>query len=253
MDLYNRLRENPDLEIVPRTFIFAGKAAPGYYIAKQTIKLINVLSSLINQDKQIKNKLKVVFLENYSVSLGEMLFPAADVSEQISTASKEASGTGNMKFMLNGAMTIGTMDGANVEIYDAVGDDNIFIFGLTSQQVFDYYLHGGYNAWNEYNSDPRLKTVLEQLVNGFLPYQKEEFRAIYQSLLSNNDEFFVLKDFDSYAKAHVELDNRYKDKDKWLQMSIQNIAHAGIFSSDRTIRQYAAEIWHTKPVEIISP
>jgi len=252
MDLYNRLRENPELDIVPRTFIFAGKAAPGYYIAKQTIKLINVLASMINKDKLIKNKLKVVFLENYSVSLGEILFPAADVSEQISTASKEASGTGNMKFMLNGAVTIGTMDGANVEIYDAVGEDNIFIFGLTSQQVFEYYIHGGYNAWNQYNGDLRLKMVLEQLVNGFLPYQKEEFRAIYQSLLANNDEFFVLKDFDSYAKAHVALDNRYKDKDKWIQMSIQNIAHAGIFSSDRTIRQYAKEIWHTKPVEILS-
>ena len=251
MDLYNRLRENPDLDITPRTYIFAGKAAPGYYIAKQTIKLISVLSSLINKDKQIKNKLKVVFLENYSVSLGEMLFPAADVSEQISTASKEASGTGNMKFMLNGAITIGTMDGANVEIYDAVGDDNMFIFGLTSKQVFDYYFHGGYSAWNLYNSDDRLKTVLEQLVNGFFPSQKEEFRAIYQSLLSNNDEFFVLQDFDSYAKAHVDLDKRYRDKEKWTQMSIENIAHAGIFSIDRTINQYAEEIWHIKPVRII--
>ncbi|MBP2626884.1 MAG: glycogen/starch/alpha-glucan phosphorylase [Firmicutes bacterium] len=252
MDLYNRLRENPDLDITPRTFIFAGKAAPGYYIAKQTIKLINVLSELINKDKQIKNKLKVIFLENYSVSLGEILFPAADVSEQISTASKEASGTGNMKFMLNGAVTIGTLDGANVEIYNAVGDDNIFIFGLTSKQVFDYYIHGGYSALHLYNSDLRLKTILEQLVNGFLPYQKEEFREIYHSLLSNNDEFFVLQDFDSYANAHVELDKRYKDKEKWIQMSIQNIAHAGIFSSDRTIRQYAEEIWHIKPIEIIS-
>jgi len=252
MDLYNRLLENPDLDITPRTFIFAGKAAPGYYIAKQTIKLINVLSSLINKDKRIKNKLKVVFLENYSVSLGEIIFPAADVSEQISTASKEASGTGNMKFMMNGAVTIGTMDGANVEIYDAVGEDNIFIFGLSSKQVFDYYIHGGYSAWNMYNSDIRLKTILEQLVNGFLPYQKEEFRAIYHSLLSNNDEFFVLQDFDSYAKTHVELDKRYKDKEKWTEMSIQNIAHSGIFSSDRTIYQYAEEIWKTKPVEIRS-
>lgn len=250
MDLYNRLRENPDLPVTPRTFIFAGKAAPGYYIAKQTIKLISVLSSLINKDKLIKNKLKVIFLENYSVSLGELLFPAADVSEQISTASKEASGTGNMKFMLNGAVTIGTLDGANVEIHEAVGDDNIFIFGLTSQEVFDYYIHGGYSSWNEYNNDIRLKTVLEQLVNGFLPSQKEEFRPIYHSLLADNDEFFVLKDFAAYADAQVALDQRYKDKDKWTQMSIQNIAHAGIFSSDRTICQYAEDIWHTKPVEI---
>jgi starch phosphorylase len=180
-----------------------------------------------------------------------MIFPAADVSEQISTASKEASGTGNMKFMLNGAVTIGTLDGANVEIYDAVGPDNIFIFGLTSAQVFDYYIHGGYSAWDLYNSDERLTTILEQLINGFLPYQKEELRAIYNSLLSNNDEFFVLRDFSSYAKAHGDLDKRYKDKEKWIKMSIENIAHAGIFSSDRTIHQYAAEIWHTKPVEII--
>lgn len=250
MDLYNRLKEDPDLDITPRTYIFAGKAAPGYYIAKQTIKLINVLASVINKDKDIKNKLKVVFLENYSVSLGELLFPAADVSEQISTASKEASGTGNMKFMMNGAVTIGTLDGANVEIHEAVGDDNIFIFGLTSKQVFDYYRHGGYNVWNLYNSDTRLKTILEQLVNGFFPYEREEFRAIYHSLLSNNDEFFVLQDFDSYVKAQIELDKRYKDKEKWIKMSIQNIAHSGIFSSDRTICQYAEEIWHTRQVEI---
>jgi len=251
MDLYNRLRENPNLKMTPRTFIFAGKAAPGYYIAKQTIKLINVLAAMINKDKNIKNKIKVVFLENYSVSLGEILFPAADVSEQISTASKEASGTGNMKFMLNGAVTIGTLDGANVEIHNAVGDDNIFIFGLTSKQVFDYYIHGGYNAWQKYSSDPRLKMILEQLVNGFLPYQKEEFRAIYQSLLSNNDEFFVLEDFDSYVRTQMELDDRYKDKEKWIKMSIENIAHAGIFSSDRTIHQYAEDIWQTKPVKIL--
>ncbi|EIW15805.1 MULTISPECIES: glycogen/starch/alpha-glucan phosphorylase [Pelosinus] len=253
MDLYNRLKENPSLAITPRTFIFAGKAAPGYYIAKQTIKLISVLASLINKDKDIKGKLKVIFLENYSVSLGELLFPAADVSEQISTASKEASGTGNMKFMLNGAVTIGTLDGANVEIHDAVGDDNIFIFGLTSQQVFDYYNHGGYDAWQVYSSDIRIKTVLEQLVNGFLPYQREEFRPLYNSLLADNDEFFVLRDFDAYAKAQVELDKRYKQKNKWIEMSIHNIAQAGIFSSDRTICEYSRDIWHTKPVVITKP
>lgn len=253
MDLYNRLRANPDLPITPRTFIFAGKAAPGYYIAKQTIKLISVLASLINKDKSIKGKIKVVFLENYSVSLGELLFPAADVSEQISTASKEASGTGNMKFMMNGAVTIGTLDGANVEIHEAVGDENIFIFGLTSQQVFDYYIHGGYNAWQVYNSDIRIKTVLEQLVNGFLPYQKEEFRPLYNSLLAHNDEFFVLRDFDAYVKTQSELDKRYKQKAKWSEMSIHNIAQSGIFSSDRTICEYADEIWHTKPVVITKP
>lgn len=250
MDMYNRLLANPDLDIVPRTFIFAGKAAPGYYIAKQTIKLINVLGQVINNDKRIKNKLKVVFLENYSVSLGELVFPAADVSEQISTASKEASGTGNMKFMLNGAVTIGTMDGANVEIHEAVGDDNIFIFGMNSQQVFDYYIHGGYNAWNVYNRDVRIKTVLEQMVNGFLPYEREEFRPLYSSLLHHNDEFFVLEDFAAYADAQALLDQTYRNKGKWAQMSIHNIAQAGRFSSDRTIQEYSDEIWDIHPVTI---
>jgi starch phosphorylase len=251
MDLYNRLRENPDLEMVPRTFIFAGKAAPGYYIAKQTIKLINVLAGMINNDKRIQNKLKVVFLENYSVSLGELIFPASDVSEQISTASKEASGTGNMKFMLNGAITIGTLDGANVEIKEAVGNENIVIFGMTSEQVFHYYIHGGYNAWNVYNRDPRIKTVLEQLVNGFLPYDREEFRPLYASLLYHNDEFFVLEDFDAYAAAQKELEVRYKNPRQWANMSIHNIANAGVFSSDRTIREYADDIWKIHPVEIV--
>ncbi len=250
MDLYNRLRENPDLDIVPRTYIFAGKAAPGYYIAKQTIKLINTLSSIINNDKTIKEKLKVVFLENYSVSLAEMVFPAADVSEQISTASKEASGTGNMKFMINGAVTIGTLDGANIEIKNAVGEDNIVIFGLTAEQVLDYYQNGGYNAWDVYHSDSRVKTVLEQLVNGFFHDEREEFRPVYDYLLHNNDEFFVLKDFATYANAQVQLENKYKEQKLWLKMGISNIAHAGIFSSDRTISEYAIGIWNVKPVII---
>ena len=250
MDLYNRLKANPDLVITPRTFIFAGKAAPGYYIAKQTIKLINIMAEVINKDTTIQDKLKVVFLENYSVSLGELLFPAADVSEQISTASKEASGTGNMKFMMNGAITIGTLDGANVEIHHAVGDDNIFIFGLRAEQVLNYYQHGGYCAWDIYNSDQRIKKVLEQLVNGFFPNEKEEFRPLYDYLLLNNDEFFVLKDFAAYADAHVRLEERYQHKREWLKMSITNIAHSGSFSSDRTIGEYAKGIWNIKPVII---
>ncbi|GBG58405.1 alpha-1,4 glucan phosphorylase [Sporomusaceae bacterium FL31] len=250
MDLYNRLKANPDLAITPRTFIFAGKAAPGYYIAKQTIKLINIMAELINKDTTIQDKLKVVFLENYSVSLGELLFPAADVSEQISTASKEASGTGNMKFMMNGAITIGTLDGANVEIHHAVGDENIFIFGLRAEQVLNYYQHCGYCAWDIYNSDQRIKTVLEQLVNGFFPNEKEEFRPLYDYLLLNNDEFFVLKDFAAYADAHVRLEERYQHKREWLKMSITNIAHSGNFSSDRTISEYAKGIWNIKPVRI---
>ena len=195
LHLYNRLKDCPTLTFTPRTFIFAGKAAPGYYIAKQTIKLINVLAAMINGDKTIGDKIKVVFLENYSVSLGELVFPAADVSEQISTAGKEASGTGNMKFMMNGAVTIGTLDGANIEIQEAVGADNMVIFGLLADQVLHYYQYGGYNAWEVYNNDDRVHRILDQLVNGFFPQEKEEFRPLYDYLLRNNDEYFVLKDF----------------------------------------------------------
>ncbi|CUH95422.1 Glycogen phosphorylase [Propionispora sp. 2/2-37] len=251
MDLYNRLRENPDLDIMPRTFIFAGKAAPGYYLAKQIIKLINVLANQINRDERIKEKIKVVFLENYSVSLGEMIFPAADVSEQISTASKEASGTGNMKFMLNGAVTVGTMDGANVEIHQAVGDDNMFIFGLSSDQVIDWQRYGGYRAYEVYNNDIRLKTVLDQMLSGFLPGGRDEFRVIHDSLIRDNDEFFVLKDFADYADTQERLDRTFRNQRQWAKMSIHNIAHAGIFSSDRSIAEYAIGIWNIKPVEIV--
>lgn len=250
IDAYNRLKDNPDLDIVPRTFIFAGKAATSYSTAKQTIKLINNLAEIINNDKSIKGKLKVIFLENYSVSLGEMIFPAADVSEQISTASKEASGTGNMKFMLNGAITVGTLDGANVEIREAVGDDNIFIFGLTADQVIGYYRNGGYNAWDEYNSNPRLKRVLDQLGAGDFSDDKQELKMLYDSLLYHNDEFFVLKDFNAYVDTQAKVDGCYRDKTVWLKMSIANIAGAGIFSSDRTIAQYAADIWKTKRINI---
>lgn len=250
MDLYNRLRENPELEIVPRTFIFAGKAAPGYYIAKQTIKLIHVLSEQINNDRSIKDKIKVVFLENYSVSLAEMLVAAADVSEQISTASKEASGTGNMKFMMNGAVIIGTLDGANVEIRNAVGCDNIIIFGLTAQQVMDYYRWGGYNAWNVYHQDARVERVLEQMLCELLPDEREEFRPLYDYLLHHNDEFFVLKDFAAYADAQVRLEHKYLNSREWAKMAITNIAHSGIFSSDRTISEYSIGLWKVKPLVI---
>lgn len=248
MDLYNRLRENPNLDITPRTFIFGGKAAPGYYMAKETIKLINTLGEKINNDKSIKDKLKVIFVENYGVSLGEMLFPAADVSEQISTASKEASGTGNMKFMMNGAITIGTLDGANVEIRNAVGEDNIIIFGLTAKEVLDYHHFGNYRAWDIYHENPRVKMVVEQLVNGFFDPENESFNSLYDYLLLANDEFFVLKDFLSYSAAHNILDERYRDKKQWQTSSIINIAHSGQFSSDRTIDEYAKEIWKIKPI-----
>lgn len=242
MSLYNKLRENPDLDITPRTFIFAGKAAPGYYIAKQTINLINVVADKINKDTSIKDKIKVVFLENYSVSLGEILFPAADISEQISTASKEASGTGNMKFMLNGAVTLGTMDGANVEIHEAVGDDNIVIFGMSSDEVLELYKNKTYSSWDIYNKIPEIKMVMEQLINGFYG-RHDEFKELYNYLLLHNDEFFILKDFVAYKLAQVRVDDFYKNKSKWLHACIVNVAKAGIFASDRTIREYADDIW----------
>ncbi|ADG81774.1 glycogen/starch/alpha-glucan phosphorylase [Thermincola potens] len=253
MDLYNRLRENPDLDIVPRTFIFGAKASPSYVQAKTTIKLINTLASMINNDKRIKDKIKVIFLENYRVTLAEMIFPAADLSEQISTAGKEASGTGNMKFMMNGAVTIGTMDGANIEICEVVGRDNIFIFGLTAEEVANYYHNGGYCSWDVYAKDSRVKTVVDQLVNGFFPVAGEEFRVLYDDLTHNNDPFFVLKDFASYADTQLEVDKTFRDKYKWQKMSLVNIAHSGKFSSDRTITEYATQIWNIKPEIITNP
>lgn len=243
MELYNRLTENPDLDIVPRTFVFAGKAAPGYYLAKKTIELITAVGDKINNDKRIKDKLKVVFLENYRVSLAESIIPAAELSEQISTTTKEASGTSNMKFMMNGAITIATLDGANIEIRDEVGDDNIVIFGLTEREVLDYYQKGGYSAWNTCQGDERIKRVTNDLINGYYSYDKEKFKTVYEHLLTYNDEFFVLKDFDSYLKAQDRVDSLYRDFSKWQSMSIINIAHSGIFSSDRTIQEYATGIW----------
>ncbi len=247
MDLYNRLKENPSLEIVPRTFIFAGKAAAGYFEAKCTIKLINALADIVNNDKTIHDKIKVVFMENYNVSLAELIIPAADISEQIPTASLEACGTGNMKFMMNGAVTIGTLDGANIEIRDAVSDDNIFIFGLTAQEVLNYYRYGGYNSWDIYNSDPRVKIVTEQLVNGFFQKGREEFKVIYDSLLHHNDHYFVLKDFAAYVNAQNLLDSQYKDYKAWSKMCIANIAHSGKFSGDRVFTEYAMSIWKVQP------
>ncbi len=248
MHLYNRLLDDPDADVTPRTFIFAGKAAPGYYIAKQTIKLINTLAEQINHDKRIRDKLKVVFLENYGVSLAEQLIPAADVSEQISTTTKEASGTGNMKFMMNGAVTMGTLDGANVEIHREVGDDNIVIFGLTEEEVYHLYGTRSYNAMELYRSDLRIKKILDQLTDGFLPVGPEEFKGIRDTLLQFNDEFFVLKDFDSYVSAHNRLGRYFRDRNKWMDMSITNIACSGVFSSDNTIGEYASGIWQARSV-----
>lgn len=243
MDLYNRLRENPQLPVQPHTFIFGGKAAPGYHYAKVIIKLINTLADKINNDPTIEDKIKVVFLENFNVSLAEKIYPAAEISQQISTASKEASGTGNMKFMLNGALTLGTLDGANVEISQAAGPENVAIFGLKADEVMEFYQRGGYNSWEEYHNNPCIKKVLDQLINDFFSDAEGEFRDIYDSLLQYNDEFFVLKDFCSYIEAWHGLNVLYGKQMEWQKKSLINIAKGGVFASDRTIREYAEEIW----------
>ncbi len=245
IDLYNRLRQNPEMKIVPRTFIFGGKAAPGYHLAKRTIKLINSVASVINADARVSDQIKVIFLENYRVSLAELIIPAADVSQQISTASKEASGTGNMKLMMNGALTLGTMDGANIEIFEEVGEDNIFIFGLSPDEVLNYYRYGGYNARDIYNQDSRIRNALDK---GFFPAGWDDFNTIYESLLNSNDEFFVLKDFASYVEAQDKINQEYQNRQNWVEKSIVNIARSGKFSSDRTISQYAAGIWEINRV-----
>lgn len=251
MYLYNKLKENPNLDMVPRTFFFGAKASPSYQLAKQTIKLINTVANMVNSDASINGEIKVVFLENYSVSLAEKIIPCADVSEQISTASKEASGTGNMKFMMNGAVTVATLDGANVEMKDAVGEDNIIIFGLKANEVISYNKYGGYSSWDVYNNDSRVKKIMDQLVDGSLGVPSSEFKNIHESLLMFNDEYFVLKDFDAYVKAQEKVDRLYRDKAKWNEMCIMNIAHSGIFSSDNTIRQYSKEIWNTRELKAI--
>lgn len=243
MYLYNQIKNNPNLDIVPRTFFFGAKAAPGYKLAKEIIKLINSVAYKINRDKSINNKLKVVFIENYNVSAAERIIPAADVSEQISTASKEASGTGNMKFMMNGAITIGTLDGANIEILDAVGKENIVTFGLTSTEVIDYYKYGGYNAVYTCETNAYLKEILSQLTNGFLDVSPYEFSNIHNHLTMYNDEFFVLKDFNSYVKAHEKINSLYKNNPLWNKICLTNISKSGIFSSDNTIINYHRDIW----------
>ncbi|CAM3983995.1 glycogen/starch/alpha-glucan phosphorylase [Mesobacillus thioparans] len=243
MHLYNALKKDPDALLYPRTFIFGAKASPGYYFAKKVIKLINSVAGKVNNDPETKDKLKVVFLENYRVSLAEEIFPAADISEQISTASKEASGTGNMKFMMNGSLTLGTLDGANVEITEMVGRENIFLFGLSAEEVLDYQHNGGYHSLEYYHHDERIREIVDQLVNGFFPDTENHFNEIYDSLLGHNDQYFVLRDFASYAEAHQEVSRKYLNRGEWLRMSLINIAKSGYFSSDRTIREYADEIW----------
>ena len=256
MYLYNEIKAHPEMDFYPRTFIFGAKAAAGYRRAKLTIKLINSVADVINNDASINGKLKVVFIENYRVSNAELIFAAADVSEQISTASKEASGTGNMKFMLNGAPTLGTMDGANVEIVEEVGAENAFIFGLTADQVINYENNGGYDPMQYFNNDPDIRNVLMQLING--TYSNGDFNMfheIYDSLLNTNcsdraDTYFILADFKSYAEAQKKVEAAYRDSEGWAKMALLNTASAGKFSSDRTIQQYVDEIWHLDKVTI---
>lgn len=256
MYLYNQIKEHPEMEFTPRTFIFGAKAAAGYRRAKLTIKLINSVAEVINNDKTIKGKIKVVFIENYRVSNAEIIIAAADVSEQISTASKEASGTGNMKFMLNGALTIGTMDGANVEMVEEMGIENAFIFGMSSDEVIAHEKNRDYNPMDIFNNDMDIRKVLMQLINGFYsPDDPERFRDLYDSLLNTNasdrpDTYFILKDFRSYAEAQKKVEEAYRDERRWAKSAILNVGSVGKFSSDRTIEEYVKDIWHLEKVTI---
>ena len=243
LNLYNELAADPNKEMEPVTFIFSGKAAQGYAYAKEIIKFINSVADVVNNDQVVSKKIKVVFIENFNVSSAQLIYPAADISEQISTAGKEASGTGNMKFMMNGAITLGTLDGANVEIKEVVGDENIKIFGLTADETMRFYREGGYSASQTAANDPRLTLMLNQLVNGFFQKSGMNFWGIYDAMLKHNDSYFVLKDFDSYVKAWKELTDIHADRTKWNGISLVNIAKSGYFSSDRTIKEYAEDIW----------
>ncbi|KHE71680.1 glycogen/starch/alpha-glucan phosphorylase [Halobacillus sp. BBL2006] len=252
MHLYNELKSNPAMDMVPRTFFFGAKAASGYHFAKKVIQLINRIAHVINNDRDVNDTIKVVFLPNYSVSIAEKVIPASNVSEQISTASKEASGTGNMKFMMNGALTVGTMDGANVEIHELVGDDNIYTFGLSSDEVLGYYRHGGYSSKQIYDQDERVRHTLDQLIH-YSPFSKGEthFQDIYDALVHHNDEYFVLKDFADYLLAQKRVSQDFQKKRQWNLKSLVNIAQSGKFSSDRTIQEYATDIWKVQKIRTL--
>jgi starch phosphorylase len=247
---YLRMKADPGYDPVPRTYVFGGKAAPGYAMAKWIIKLVNSVADVVNHDIDVRGRLAVVFLRNYRVSLAERIFPAADLSEQISTAGKEASGTGNMKFALNGALTIGTLDGANVEIREEVGAESFFLFGLTVDQVKELRRRG-YNPWEYYRGDRELKAVLDAIAGGtFSPGQPRLFEPIVHSLLNGGDPYLCLADFRSYLDCQGEVDLAYRDRERWTKMAILNVARMGKFSSDRSIREYAEEIWDVKPVPV---
>jgi starch phosphorylase len=249
LTLYKRIQRDPDLEVLPRTFLFGGKAAPGYHMAKLIIKLIHSIGEVINADRLVRGRLKVVFLPDYSVKLGQRVYPAADLSEQISLAGKEASGTGNMKFAMNGALTIGTLDGANIEIREEVGEENFFLFGLTAQEV-QQQKSAGYNPRMYYETNPELKEVLDALASGeFSHGDKSLFQPLIQSLL-NNDEYMLLCDYQSYIDCQDRVSLAYKDQEQWTRMSMLNVARSGKFSSDRSIRDYCSDIWKVWPVKI---
>jgi len=248
--LYNRIKADPSYPVVPRTFIFGGKAAPGYAMAKMIIKLINSVGEVVNHDLDVRGRLSVVFLKNYRVSLAERIFPAADLSEQISTAGKEASGTGNMKFALNGALTVGTLDGANVEIREEVGPENFFLFGLTVEQVNELRRRG-YNPWEYYRGNRELKGVLDQIAAGtFSPGEPRLFQPIVDSLLNGGDQYLLLADFAAYVACQEEISRVYLDQERWTKMAILNMARMGKFSSDRSIQEYTEDIWKVTPVKV---
>jgi starch phosphorylase len=247
ISLYTELKANPNMDIQPQTFIFGAKAAPGYYMAKQIINLIYHLAAEIEKDPKIREKIRVIFMEDYNVSVAEVLIPAAEISEQISLAGKEASGTSNMKLMINGALTLGTLDGANVEIHEAVGDENSYIFGLTTEEVDDLWKHG-YVSANYYNANPKIKETIDRLSLGFNGQSFAEFANYLVLGAGVPDPYMCLADFDSYYQAHERACADYQDKEKWNRMSLRNIGSAGIFASDRSIREYAENIWHITPV-----
>ena len=247
---YQRMKADPKYRISPVTYIFGAKAAPSYTYAKKIIELILAVADVVNNDEETNKYLKVVFIENYGVTLAELIIPAADVSEQISTAGKEASGTSNMKLMMNGAITLGTLDGANIEIVDYAGEENAVIFGLKSEETERFEKEGGYNHWDYYNNDPRIKNVLDSLFSGpWCEYHQDRFRMIFDEIMNHNDQYFILADFDSYVKAQEKVSMLYEDTMKWQKMSLMNIANSAFFSSDRTIESYAKEIWHLEKVK----
>jgi starch phosphorylase len=245
---YNRMKEDPSFRIAPHTYIFGAKAAPSYYLAKKIIELINKVADKVNNDPEISKYMKIVFIENYGVSSAEVIIPAADVSEQISTAGKEASGTSNMKFMVNGALTLGTLDGANVEIDQLVGSDNDVIFGLRTPEIEALRRDGSYSPWDVYNQDADVKKIMDSLVDGTWSYNHDEFKVIFDEVMYRNDEYFILKDLPSYIEAQEKAATLYQDKDKWAKMCLMNIANSGYFSSDRTIEEYVRDIWKLEKI-----